>query len=84
MSDLVKVIIDGNEVEVPREWSLMQACEHAGAEIPRFSPRQADLIWVVGTINHKLAPFLRRIYEQVAEPSAPELVDARDWLASRQ
>lgn len=39
-----------------------------GAEIPRFSPRQADLIWVVGTINHKLAPFLRRIYEQVSEP----------------
>ena len=39
-----------------------------GAEIPRFSPRQADLIWVVGTINHKLAPYLRRIYEQVSEP----------------
>lgn len=39
-----------------------------GAEIPRFSPRQADLLWVVGTINHKLAPFLRRIYEQVSEP----------------
>ncbi len=39
-----------------------------GAEIPRFSPRQADLLWVVGTINHKLAPFLRRIYEQMAEP----------------
>lgn len=39
-----------------------------GAEIPRFSPRQADLLWVVGTINHKLAPFLRRIHEQMAEP----------------
>lgn len=39
-----------------------------GAEIPRFSPRQADLLWVVGTINHKLAPFLRRIYEQMPEP----------------
>jgi len=39
-----------------------------GAEIPRFSPRQADLIWVVGTVNHKLAPFLQRIYEQVSEP----------------
>ncbi len=39
-----------------------------GAEIPRFSPRQADLLWVVGTVNHKLAPFLRRIYEQIAEP----------------
>ena len=39
-----------------------------GAEIPRFSPRQADLLWIVGTINHKLAPMLRRIYEQMAEP----------------
>ena len=39
-----------------------------GAEIPRFSPRQADLLWVVGTVNHKLAPFLRRIYEQISEP----------------
>ena len=39
-----------------------------GAEIPRFSPRQADLMWVVGTINHKLAPYLQRIYEQIAEP----------------
>ena len=39
-----------------------------GAEIPRFSPRQADLLWVVGTINHKLAPFLARIYDQVSDP----------------
>ena len=39
-----------------------------GAEIPRFSPRQADLLWVVGTINHKLAPFLGRIYDQISDP----------------
>ncbi len=36
MADLVKVIIDGVEREVPRDWSVMQACEDAGAEIPRF------------------------------------------------
>jgi len=36
MTDLVKVIVDGNEIEVPRNWSVMQACEAAGAEIPRF------------------------------------------------
>ena len=39
-----------------------------GAEIPRFSPRQADLLWVVGTVNHKLAPFLARIHDQIADP----------------
>lgn len=39
-----------------------------GAEIPRFSPRQADLLWVVGTVNHKLAPFLARIYDQISDP----------------
>ncbi len=39
-----------------------------GAEVPRFSPRQADVMWVVGTITHKNAPVLRRIYEQMTEP----------------
>ena len=39
-----------------------------GAEIPRFSPRQSDVLWVVGTVNHKLAPVLRRVYEQMADP----------------
>jgi len=39
-----------------------------GAEAPRFSPRQADLLWVVGTISQRQAPALRRIYEQMAEP----------------
>ena len=39
-----------------------------GAEAPRFSPRQADLLWVVGTISQRQAPPLRRIYEQMADP----------------
>ena len=39
-----------------------------GAALPRFTPRQADLLWVVGTINHKQAPVLNRIYEQMTEP----------------
>ncbi len=39
-----------------------------GAEFPRFTPRQADFLVVVGTINHKLAPVLRRVYEQMCDP----------------
>jgi NADH-quinone oxidoreductase subunit B len=39
-----------------------------GAEAPRFSPRQADLLWVVGTISQRQAPVLRRIYEQMMDP----------------
>ena len=39
-----------------------------GAEFPRFSPRQADLLMVVGTINMKQAPILKRVYDQMTEP----------------
>jgi|GEM_PF-47994 len=39
-----------------------------GAEAPRFSPRQADLLWVVGTVSQRQAPALRRIYEQMGDP----------------
>ncbi len=36
MSDLRKINIDGTEFEMPGEYTVMQACEEAGAEIPRF------------------------------------------------
>ena len=39
-----------------------------GAALPRFSPRQADLLMVVGTVNCKQAPILQRVYQQMAEP----------------
>lgn len=39
-----------------------------GAAFPRFSPRQADMLMCVGTVNHKIAPVLRRIYDQMCEP----------------
>jgi NADH-quinone oxidoreductase subunit B len=39
-----------------------------GAGFPRFSPRQADVLFVVGTVSHKIAPVLRRVYDQMAEP----------------
>ena len=39
-----------------------------GAEAPRFSPRQSDLLWVVGTITQRQAPILKRVYDQMADP----------------
>lgn len=39
-----------------------------GAERPSFSPRQADVLMVMGTIAKKMGPVLRQVYEQMAEP----------------
>lgn len=39
-----------------------------GAEVVRFSPRQADLLIVAGTITEKMVPVLVNIYEQMLEP----------------
>lgn len=39
-----------------------------GAEVIRFSPRQADLLIVAGTISYKQAPILKMIYDQMPEP----------------
>jgi len=36
-----------------------------GAELVRFSPRQADLLLVMGTVSYKQAPILKRIYDQM-------------------
>ncbi len=39
-----------------------------GAEFPRFSPRQSDLLMVVGTVTEKQGPAVKRVYDQMAEP----------------
>ena len=52
---------------------MSTACAHYdldrfGAGLTRFSPRQADLLLVVGTVPHKLGPVLRTVYDQMLEP----------------
>jgi len=49
------------------------ACAHYdidrfGAGLPRFSPRQSDLLIVVGTVSHKIGPVLKRVYDQMTDP----------------
>ena len=39
-----------------------------GSERLSFSPRQADLLMVMGTIAKKMGPILKKVYEQMAEP----------------
>ena len=39
-----------------------------GAGFPRFSPRQSDVLFVVGTISHKMAPVLKDVYDKMCEP----------------
>jgi len=52
---------------------IAAACSHFdidrfGAGLTRFSPRQSDVLMIVGTISQKIAPVLRKIYDQMAEP----------------
>jgi NADH-quinone oxidoreductase subunit B len=39
-----------------------------GFEVARSSPRQADLIIIAGTITNKMAPVLKRLYDQMPDP----------------
>jgi len=39
-----------------------------GMEVMRFSPRQADVMIVAGTVTYKMAPAVKRIWDQMPEP----------------
>jgi NADH-quinone oxidoreductase subunit B len=39
-----------------------------GVEVARATPRQADMIIISGSINYKMAPVLKRLYDQMADP----------------
>ena len=39
-----------------------------GAEVVRFSPRQADCLLVLGTVVEKMGPVLKQVYDQMLEP----------------
>ena len=58
----------GANVMVGKFDELINDMARFGFEVARNSPRQADYIMVQGTIVHRMAPVLRRLYEQLAEP----------------
>ncbi len=74
MSDLVKLTVDGIEVEVPPGASIMQACEAAGAEIPRFCYHER--LSVAGNCRMCLVEVERspKPVASCAMPVAPDMV----------
>jgi len=48
--------------------STLYDTDRFGAALPRFTPRQADLLMVVGTVSHKQAQIIKKVYDQMCEP----------------
>jgi NADH-quinone oxidoreductase subunit B len=55
-------------IEVMAYFASITDIARFGAEVIRFSPRQADCMIVAGTITEKQAPVLKKIYDQMLEP----------------
>src|SRR4029450_9137387 len=61
-------------IEFMALWASPRELARFGAEVLRCSPRQADLLFVAGTIPDKLGPVLKTISDQMPEPK---------WVSSR-
>ena len=56
-------------VAVSNSWHWVpRVMARFGFEVARASPRQADMIMVCGTITNKMAPVLKRLYDQMPDP----------------
>jgi hypothetical protein len=66
MTDLKKIIIDGNEVEVDGAMTLIQACEVAGIEVPRFCYHER--LSIAGNCRGKIRTFEDRSQRVYSPP----------------
>ncbi len=55
-------------IEMMATYASKYDLDRFGAGIPRATPRQADLMIVAGTVNHKMAPRVKRLYDQMPDP----------------
>jgi NADH-quinone oxidoreductase subunit B len=49
-------------------WPMTFGLACCAVPIPRGSPRQSDVMIVAGTLTNKMAPALRKVYDQMSEP----------------
>ena len=71
MSDTRKIIIDGKEVEVEGAMTLIQACEEAGVEIPRFCYHER--LSIAGNCRMCLVVLAQRASRLSSKPIRPWL-----------